>query len=751
VNPVDFETLVRRAARAKWDVADADTERIGGAQIDCVARTNECIFLVEATITQSIAKVREDITKLDFARTALERDGEELVQCWQVVPSAPTPEQKATAKTKRVRIISIEDFLDDTTCRQEYMHVRNNHSFGSAADPAGDSNYTLKHFPTPIRLHPDGRQVDLAYILSRLRQGQTVVLLGDYGAGKSLTIRELFRLCDLGAEENLRAFPIAINLREHWGQPNPNEVFLRHCSNLGSDSGLRLFRAWREGFAHLLLDGFDEIAPQPWTPTRTEAQGGRSTLSRIRRAAVAAIRGLADLKPISTGLLVAGRLHYFSTVDEMLEALGLHAQSTIVVELTDLTEDQARDFLRSYGVQNVPRSWLPKRPLFLAYLARTGYISALVGLDAELDVGKAWRRLIALVCEREARISPSINAASIIDILTSLAFALRGRSDPLGPITDTDLADAFLSATSHQPDQDAWAILQRLPGLTFRAGGSSKWFVDQEWADVLGGLALANYCLGNITPRGNIRCTAPLHELGLMVAATVLEEHGHRPQDLIGWCISMNRLGIDPTTLADAVAVIVHLAADGHVFDCHGLTISGAYCGTVTVGGGSITGLNYHECSIERLVVEDVSAEGVMLDNCMIDAVLGVRNLGELSNISVDCIADKCEYPQTNADLLRGTLPTHIALAIVILRKLYVQRGHGRKLSALRRGIPPDKVSQAVRVTNELIRLGYIHGGAGAAADTVVHPVREHQDEVRRILASPPRLSEMPWSGISAS
>ena len=57
----------------------------------------------------------------------------------------------------------------------------------------------------------------------------------------------------------LSTFPVFVNLRDHYGQTDPAEILHRHARNVGFDKPSHLVRAWRAGFVHLSMDGFDEI------------------------------------------------------------------------------------------------------------------------------------------------------------------------------------------------------------------------------------------------------------------------------------------------------------------------------------------------------------------------------------------------------------------------------------------------------------------------------------------------------------
>src|SRR5262249_34533442 len=98
-----------------------------------------------------------------------------------------------------------------------------------------------------------------------LLDGRHVVLLGDFGAGKSATMREVYlQLATRFIAGKILQFPVLLNLRDHHGQTDPVEALERHARRVGFAPAEALVRAWRAGMVTLLLDGFDEIATAGW-------------------------------------------------------------------------------------------------------------------------------------------------------------------------------------------------------------------------------------------------------------------------------------------------------------------------------------------------------------------------------------------------------------------------------------------------------------------------------------------------------
>ncbi len=243
----DLEDQVRSVARALWGrpPGEGGSEVIDGQEIDCVCRTEDLVHLLECTIERSLDKVTKDINKLLHAKRSEERRGN-TVKLWIITGQEPTPQQRTAARKDGVTILSLDQFRARLLDAETYLNARWAYRFGSASDPESGS-LTLadeEYVPIPITDIATGETHTIASIADLLVGGRASVLLGPFGAGKSITVREIFR------ELRKRYFklgktpvPVAINLREHWGQAATDEVLRRHASRIGFERPDQLVRA----------------------------------------------------------------------------------------------------------------------------------------------------------------------------------------------------------------------------------------------------------------------------------------------------------------------------------------------------------------------------------------------------------------------------------------------------------------------------------------------------------------------------
>lgn len=128
----------------------------------------------------------------------------------------------------------------------------------------------------------------------------------------------------------------------------------------------------------------------------------------------------------------------------------------------------------------------------------------------------------------------------------------------------------------------------------------------------------------------------------------------------------------------------------------------------------SIGSVSFHRCRVQRLsCAQDVA-------NCIRDVGLEPGDVEETSVIDA-----------TNADIMEMSIPAQLKVLKIILRKLFQQKGSGRRRGAFYRGIhgiDPDIVD---RCLTALLKSGIAYVvGAQHSDDAVWHPNRAHARRV---------------------
>ena len=328
-----------------------------------MCRTEDLVHLVECTTDNRMAKFQADVSRLISAKRYLEGRGE-TVKLWAVGRDEPTPQQRTHARENGVTAQSFQEFKRRLLDSQQYLESRWQYRFGSTSDPENGSSHLADEEWVEQPLIPTGSDESFSVgdICDLLKEGKTVVLVGPFGAGKSLTVREVFRQLRRNYyRDRTERTPIAINSRDHWGQSEIDEILQRHANRVGFDKPSQLVRAWNAGQLLPLLDGIDELA----SPVMAIGEGA---IERSRTEALKVIQAFMLDARGRTGVLLTGRDHYFNSIDQARRLMRL-PNDAIFVDVGEFSEDQCTEYLRRKGIESTLPTWLPRKPLLLGYLA----------------------------------------------------------------------------------------------------------------------------------------------------------------------------------------------------------------------------------------------------------------------------------------------------------------------------------------------------------------------------------------------
>jgi predicted NACHT family NTPase len=301
-----FENEVRRIARALWPSSSyAGAIMLDGREADGVFATEECIHIVEATTSRRKEKARNDLNKIaKMAKKLAIRNRNRVIRGWFITRDEPTAEQRSLkiGRDTNINLLSFVQFQSHLIDSGEYLSARENYAFGSVRDPeTGDISPSIEYVPLDIVRLDSTDLVSHDELAQLVTNNNVIVLLGDYGAGKSMTLREVYRnLRQIHIRSKMTHFPVYLNLRDHYGQTDPGEILSRHARTIGFVPEHHLVRAWRAGHVHLLIDGFDEVAG-------VSIQGEWRRLQSNRYQAMSPVRRLVNEHPRNAGLLIAGR------------------------------------------------------------------------------------------------------------------------------------------------------------------------------------------------------------------------------------------------------------------------------------------------------------------------------------------------------------------------------------------------------------------------------------------------------------
>ncbi|MCA1754116.1 MAG: hypothetical protein LC641_05320 [Spirochaeta sp.] len=691
-----FEAEVLRIARALWPSAEHSGPVIReGRERDGEFDTEEVTHLIECTIERKLSKAEEDIGKLRKRIASLRsRNPRKLVKGWFITLHEPTADQRGVAEraAEAVEAISFEQFRARLVDAQGYLQAREAYPFGSMRDPGTDSTQvSLTYVPVGMR-DEKAHEYSLASVVEQVDKGSHLVILGEYGAGKSTTLRELFRrLVRQFRDKTSAKFPILLNLRDHHGQTDPVEAIERHARAVGYASPHQLVRAWRGGYVDLLLDGFDEIAVGGWA-------GGGKNLKDLRYRSMELVRRFLRDSPRGVGVVIAGRSHYFDALHELRSALRAPAGATLIT-LEEFDPSQISEFLRQMGWKGPLPEWVPARPLLLGYLASKQLLEYL-GEDLSIAPAPGWDELLDRIAQREAELEVGVRPELIRQILEGVATVARGTHDGLGPVYPAAIEDTFRSVVGYDPDDRAAVLLQRLPGLAApQSEDGGRVFIDRDFAEACKGSALGRYIeLPFQSSWDASRWESALQPMGVEIASLILKRTGKECGLLLGaWSQTLRVDRDQPNLLADLLLIAGEL---GCSLDKEKAFIREAWIPRIALAApqSNLSKIEIQDAVIGELEF-DVGLDSDLLPKftqCQIGQVVGSAGKRDLPNgkfEGVQVLEFEDSTSTVNA-ILALSLPLGVRVGMTILKKLYKQSGRGRREGALYRGL--DATAQRI-------------------------------------------------------
>jgi NACHT domain len=330
----DFEPRVREFAKHIWGHECAPVH-IGGVDIDGeIIIDSDLRVFIEMTERRDLAKVREDVVKLQVAKAALLQEGGSFARCLCIVNGSVTKAMIEAGSPHQIKVLSFDNFTKIFFDFSAYRTSRENAAFGSAVNPRTGKTDDSPYIPVSYIVNATERTVRFTDIVKLLNDRKHVVLLGEYGSGKSRCIREVFK--DMaGQAVGSQCYPMAIDLREQWGVKRGPELIRRHLEDLGADNlQMSAIRALNSGYLALLLDGFDELGSQAWS----------NDSEKLRVIRAKSLEGVKDLISRTTGasLFAAG-----STILITMQRCIVRWDWTLKIQLYFV------------AVQNLPNKKLP--------------------------------------------------------------------------------------------------------------------------------------------------------------------------------------------------------------------------------------------------------------------------------------------------------------------------------------------------------------------------------------------------------
>ncbi|MCF3099846.1 hypothetical protein EHZ86_22150 [Aeromonas australiensis] len=236
INWQSLEKHIKDLCQIMWQ-CKFQHDRIDGVNFDTVGKvSDEEIIIVETTKEFNLKKVRTDVAKLAGIKLRMAAE-QVLLRAFIVLERAPTQGMIDIARAHKIQILSIQDFISKAFDYNSYKISRNQSTFGSSIDPITGLPDVNKY--TPVNYYSDNevKRYSISEICEQLKRKNKIVLLGDYGTGKSRCVREAFSILSEDVI-NISSYPLAINLREHWGAHTGIEIISGHFRRLGFQNSI---------------------------------------------------------------------------------------------------------------------------------------------------------------------------------------------------------------------------------------------------------------------------------------------------------------------------------------------------------------------------------------------------------------------------------------------------------------------------------------------------------------------------------
>lgn len=731
---------------------------LGEKEHDAYYEDDFTVHLVEITVSKKQSKTHQDLEKLSDAINHWEKvhRGTKIVRGWLVTQYELTPDQQKVLKLfSKAKIFhqSYNSLVSRIINSQDYLAARSNHRFGSAQNLFNDSfDFKEEIFvETSLRsvFPKTSGGVRLGYLKKWISNGtkKRVLLIGEFGSGKSMHMRELFRfLAKEHTYGKTRTFPISLNLRDFAELETPDEALRRHAERIGvRDLGERLIRAWRAGFSSLLIDGFDEVSPRVSAPMSRR-------LVDIRKQALLIVRRFISDSPSDTTIVLAGRSNFFPTLKEMMECLGLD-DSWFVYRLEQLAnETELSSFLDKYNARFYPPEWIPRLPLLLGYLAVVAQKEDISDIDS-LSPSEGWRLLLAKFTKREVSQIDKLPLIEqdLFDIYGDIATKARKRAGGIGPISIKDMLESFRSVLGDDAEGLSLGQLLRMPGLVYSVeqrvdivGGfdspsdsESRVFISPDFVDVCSANHLSSYHLDYKEYRINafLGLKSSISITGSELLMNIFSDFDANKYLLP----HINKISKSNYAQIDLIQTMIW---NGLKYGGKALYISGCDIDALDLDNirSDVSRIKFENCYFCRIIIgyiEDVKLLP-MFQNCAIE-LLEIHEPAKINeSYFEDTEIDQILHLELDSTNLRDRIKSNEEkIFFDVLKKIYEQSGSGRLEKALFSGNAPHQYPVVEHIIDAMRSKKVIVPMSCVSSETLWKPVPSRVGEVRRYLAEP--------------
>ena len=710
-----FEKLVSDFCKRTWDPSVVRENRwVENREVDIVIETPTELIIVECTIDRTKPKAENDISKIRETRRVLVGDApQKNVRGFFITQHDPSPDvhKIAAENGSWIEACSFPSFVNKYNSSSTYIIERKKRPFGSVRHPGTDSIEVPRnqYVSVPFRAIGSSRELSVNNIVQTILNKENIrlVITGDFGIGKSMTLRELFyRLSEKYLDGETYRFPMYINLKDGLFDDNDDAVDLieRHAKWVGMrDHRDKLVHAWTSDCCIIFLDGFDEIARSGFARlTKSNA---------LRWSSAHIVREIVKNSNQTTPILISGRESYFATFKEMRECLS--AEKFSHASLHDLDDAEVIQLYRKIlpeGCNPIIFGWLPQRPLLLSYLYFTFGEKLRDVHEASSGVapGEGWNVLLRRLCERETDVARGATPDQIRRVIERIAlFARTNLSEP-GRVSSLQVAQAYRDVFEMEPEISVQQVLMRLPGLSGGATAEDRGFIDTSFFDAAqaGTLVEIIEALGTRDPNSlHTEGVKPILELlqktrsvvtSLCAQIVVAALKQRETLGLLGIALHQAVVSRDfskGNILGDMFMCALEHPAIGFRDELTNVEFDGAYFPELELNDviGERRRITFNHCIIDRLEIDVAATQ--LRDISFNDTQVGHLNApleiaDDLEHIGLGTGVEHVEwFDSTNADIFAMNVPRHFKVLKIVLRQLFQRQIAGRHRGVFFRGI----------------------------------------------------------------
>jgi hypothetical protein len=733
----DFEKDVRNCASIKWS-RDCNKETIIGIELDGVLRIDETKYvLLQITQNERLEKFRKDIADLNLIRNILFQKENIYSELYLITEEEVSSQMLETANASKVKTMTFKAFRNDFFNYETYKYERINRPFGSAVIPETGEKENNTFIQVDYIKAGDKTSITYTELINQLCRGKKIILKGEYGTGKSRLLQNLFVDIDKRLEKE---YILAIDLRNYKGIETSEELIRRHMRTYGlkdnEDSGVKCLN---HGEFLLLIDGFDEVSVQSWSENPQK-------LIDIRFKEFGFIREIVDTT--KKGLIITGREHFFNDDNEMIKAFGFRKNDYLIIESkNEFTEEELEKFKTANNINlNIPH-WFPKKPMAVRLLSNNDLTE---DIEMALKINSPyffWESFLEYIVERDAKARKDIlDPDAIKRLLLAVANYTRNTSQNIGPISVEDLNKVFKEVIGYDAIDESSAYLQRLPGMGRVTSDSyDRNFTDEYFLDFLRVYKYRDEFAKGVFDSSSKMWKNILSKKGLELLSCFFMDKDIELPFIIGKL----KNSVNKTMLVECISASLLSNKDKEV-DFENILIDNISCSYLSFFERIIKNVSFNNSILYAFDITNSKMINTTFRQTIINKLYGVSSRNGVETIFDEtCEIDEFEQISSIAKIKQIKLSPAQQYLVLIIQKVFNQRGAGRKEEVLTRGfngIYDRKLAK--KILNYLIKEKILMTHLGDEGN-IYTANRKFQPRVEKILEDLTLCTDEIWLNVS--